>query len=261
MAERYFPGFDFIRFEPSKLKEITEVLHDGDDLSDYSVESFTLEESGDFPPIHEVEPELSVWKVDDLQVRFVSLLRSIDKQINHPRLTMSRMTMRFVSRDEMRPKTEEEKQMLIQRYGDYIVDGGVGDCTRNPNGTYSLRIGYAGCENSASLDEVLSVMGHEYGHTVGEQIEDPVLEELKAYAFANLVMRVFYGVRDYRVYQMDVSNVHETALFWLEQLLDRGVSEEEILAHLTMRRFGKSYPYDYLYSLNPKAQSKLKGKH
>lgn len=246
MGERYFPGFEFREFERPKPITFELVPVERTEIPNTPIGTITLDELTDSADDIIVEPEPQIWTPNELQREFATQLRQINRQIGYPRLTMSRRTMQFVTRDEMQPKTDEERQWLVQRYGDYITDGGAGDCTRNPDGSFTLRIGYAGQEDTASKDDVLSVMGHEYGHTFGNHIDDSVLEELKAYTFANLIMRHHYNVSKYRVYQMDVSTVHDTALFWLGQLLDKGVSEEAILSHLTGRRFGNSSPNDYL---------------
>lgn len=246
MAERYFPGFEFKKFEPPKPITFELVPVERTEIPNGPIETVTLGELTGFENDIVVEPESQVWTPRELQREFITQLGQIDRQIGYPRLTMRKRTMKFATRDEMRPKTDEERQWLVQRYGDYITDGGAGDCARNPNGTFTLRIGYAGQEDTASKDNVISVMAHEYGHTIGRHIDDAVLEELKAYTFTNLFMRHYYNVSEYCVYQVDVSSVHDTALFWLEQLLDNGISEEAILAHLTGKRFRQFYPNDYL---------------
>lgn len=246
MAERYFAGFEFKKFEPVKPFIITVPSErtETPSIPIRVVHVIDLVGSLNGPT---VEPEPDLWASNQLQREFVTQLDQIDRQIRYPRLTMHRRTMTFVTTDEMLPQTDEERQQLIQKYGgDYIADGGAGDCRRNPDGTFTMRIGFAGQEDTASKDEIFEVMGHEYGHTLGVTLEDPIFEELKAYTFANLLMKHYYDVDEYCVTQMDVSTVHDTAQFWLEQLLEKGISEEAILAHLTGRKFGKSYPKDYL---------------
>ena len=87
----------------------------------------------------------------------------------------------------MRPKTKAAEQDLIERYGEYILDSSVGDCTRHPD-----------------------------------------------------------NVDKHLVSQMTVETTHDTAIFWLEQLLENDITEEAILAHLTRRKFGGAHPNDYL---------------
>lgn len=255
MAERYFPGFEFRKFEQPKPNTFEFVPVERTEIPNTPIKTVTLDDLTGFADDIFVEPEPQIWTPRELQQEFVTKLGQIDKQIGCPRLTMRRRTIKFVTRDEMRPKTDEEREWLVQRYGDYATDGGEGACARNPDGTFTIRIGYAGQEDTASKDDVLGTMGHEYGHTLGKHIDDAVLEELKAYTFANLFMKHYYNVSEYRVYQMDVSTIHNTALFWLEQLLDREVCEEAILAHLTGKKFGNSSPNDYLNP--PRATSEV----
>lgn len=253
MSEKYFPGFEFRKFEQPKTFEIISIPYERKDEPLNPAETVRLpaktirldDLENDWGDI--TEPSLEVWNPNQVMQEFTRQLSFLDAQVVYPRLTMRRRTMKFVTSDEMLPQTDEDRQRLIQRYGDYGADGGAGDCKRFPNGTFTMRIGFAGQENSASKVDVLEVMSHEYGHTLGEYLDDPVLEELKAYTFANLLMRYFYNAKEiHRLYIMDESSVHDTATFWLEQLLDKGVSEEAVLAHLTGKRFGNSYANDYL---------------
>lgn len=251
MAERYFPGFAFKKSEPVKEAKIITIPYNGTANFSRPMEVIRLEDLfGDSESVVD-EPEPQLWTPSQLQKEFVAQLGKMDRQIRSPRLTMSRRTLTFVTPDEMIPKTDKEKQSLIQRYGNYVADGGIGDCMRNPDGTFTIRIGFAGQEDTVSKEDVLELMGHEYGHTLGEHLEDPIFEELKANAFANLFMRSYFNVSRYRIYQIDVSTIHDTAQFWLEQLLDKGINEEAILAHLTGNRFRKSYPNDYLDKIRP----------
>lgn len=246
MAERFFSGFEFRKFEPPKPPEAYIYRYKPTDALSTPVEkeivrlNDLIRGSPDIIDIVESEPE--VWTFNQLQQDFARQLSEIDRQTITPRLTMHNRTFKFVTRDEMRPKSDAERKRLVERYGDYIVDGRIGDCKRNADGTFELRIGFAGQENSASKESVLEMKAHEYGHSLGQHLEDTTLEELKAYTFENLFMRYYCNANEYRVSRMDALTIHDTASFWLEQLLDAGIKEEAILAHLTGERFGKYYP-------------------
>lgn len=204
-----------------------------------------------FSGIAEVEEELQPWKVDQVMITFLTQLKELDGQIRYPRLTMRKKTIIFVNFDDIQAKTDEERYRLANVYGDYIVDNVAGNHIRNPDGSHTIRIGFAGQENIKSKNDVLAVMSHEFGHGVGRKLEDPILEELKAETFANLFMKKIHGVKELKnCFIGKASNVHETALTWLSDLLDNGFSEEDILAHLTGKRFGSSYPKNYIKFLN-----------
>lgn len=249
MAEKFFSGFTFQEFKAREPEEITTVPYTGT-VFPVSSESITLadfvSDVGDLEELT-IEETSAEWNPGQIRQEFLKVLRDLDAKLGYPRLTMRRRSVQFVTKDEIRPQTEEEKQQLIEKYGgDYILDGITGDCTRNTDGSFTLRVGFKGEEEAVHHDDVLQTVAHEYGHTVGERLEDATLEELKAYTFENLVMREFYKASQYYPYVMDASTTHSIALFRLEQLLTRGIPEEAILAHVTGRRFGKCYPNDYL---------------
>ncbi len=181
------------------------------------------------------------WSEQDIQLRFAVILGKIAENVSHPSLTMHGRTFSFVDREKLRPQTEEERQQIIDTYGEYAIDGS-GDCRQNPDGTYLMRIGYHGLEDSSSEGEVLEVMAHEYGHTLGGFLKSPVLEELKAYAFDNLFMRIYYDNDQYLQPQIYTSTVHDDALLILGKFLNAGVSEELLIANLTQSPFGIYQP-------------------
>jgi hypothetical protein len=62
-------------------------------------------------------------------------------------------------------------------------------------------------------------------------------------------MRHYYNVTDFRSYTLDVSDIHENAIYRLSQLLDAGIKEEAILSHLINKPFGQFNPDSYLNAL------------
>ena len=146
----------------------------------------------------------------------------------------------------MHNRTEKEKEYLRERYGEYIVDGTAGECVTNDDGTYTLRINEQLLEQDPSGDTALEVLAHEYGHTLGESLENAVDEELKAYAFANLFMKHYLDVDYYSNFRFTTDTVHAESLYRLDLLTSHVGDPEILLAHLTGSRFGGHEPYDYL---------------
>lgn len=246
MSERYFAGLDFKEKEPSRSFEIITLPYELVDIPATSIETSNLDKiTLDLGELI-IDDKIKIWTPDQIIEEFSRQLAVIEREVNRPRLTMRGITIKFVTPLEMKPQNARRKLWLVQNYGTYIADGGDGDCSRNNDGSFFLRIGVAGQEHTRSKDDVLELMAHEFGHTLGKVLKPVTFEELKAYAFANLFMRYYYNVHEYRVYPMDVSNPHDTALYWLEQLLEQGISEEAILSHLIGKKFAMCSPYDYL---------------
>ena len=244
MPEQYFNGFSFQPFNEKPFTfKVSERVAETPLPDRIKPENIKLD---DLLEIWVTEELPTSWNPRRVRTEFKKQLAILSKQIDHP-LTLDGRRIRFVTPEQMRPKTEEQRQLLIDRYGEYIRDGGVGSCTRYIDGTFRLRIGYLR-EESISQDEVLETMAHEYGHSLGPFLDSAIFEELKAYAFSDLVMRQFYGVSELLYIQMTVSNVHETARFYLEQLIEHDIPPEAILAHLIGSVFGRYKPNDYLLS-------------
>lgn len=235
MAEVYFAGFKFQEYP----------YFDFPIISREPVSQITIEPADTIyfnPP--------SIFRGALVERVFVEKLASLSKQINQP-LTMQGRTFLFVPDEELLPKTKENKQDLIKKYGETIIENAAGDCTRHDDGTYTLRIGLdvAGMEE----DDVLNTMAHEYGHTLGKSIDVPIFEELKAYAFAHLFMRHHWEVDILHIIAIGRS-VHFKALDRVEQLQETGISIEAILAHLTGEVFAGYKPDDYRASLAAKLE-------
>lgn len=249
MTEAYFSGFKFKEFEECKpFVEISpeEIPHLKDSKVIGSIRVINLNDILGAESISNVEIDgIGVDVCDPLKAyhRFGELLKQLDTQIGYPRLTLNRRMIKIVPPAEMCPKTDEDIQWLLKRYGEYAIDGCAGDCTRLANGTFMLRIGLAG--EKVSESEAIETIAHEYGHTLSGDIEEPIIEELKAYAFEDYFMRKYHNVVANIYSLLDVSTVHKQALFRLMQLTERGICAESILAHLTGRRFGEYQPNDY----------------
>lgn len=174
---------------------------------------------------------------------FVRGLRSLGQEIGEP-LSIWKRSLRFVTRDQIQPKTEGYKQALIKIYGETLANGGGGDCGVNDNGTFLLRVVDEG-DSPSLIENRYSVAAHEYGHTLGEKfLDDPIFEELKAYSFEQLYMEhALRGIYD--IQPAFTVNVHNIALFILEQLDVARIPLEATIAHLTQRSFGGFQPDDY----------------
>lgn len=194
----------------------------------------------DQPSIPDIVPN---WNPEQLHQQFLQNLQMLSEKIGQG-LPIEDRYISFVPREEMRPETKEEQLALINTYGEYIKDGGVGDCARNDDGTFTIRIGYLGEETTTVEDAVIDTLAHEYGHTLGERLPSSIDEELKAYAFTNLFMRHFFeGI--YLMEPVEVSGVHEESLHRLNQLTNAGIPSEAILAQLIGESFGKYNPEAY----------------
>jgi len=125
--------------------------------------------------------------------------------------------------------------------------GGGGDCTRLEDGTYQLRVGGKD-EEFQGLAVVVDTAAHEYGHTLGETLDDAADEELKAYAFASLFQRRYECNTEYADVNSFLSSdsPHDVALHMLGELLRVGIPEGAIISHLIGEKLGKFNPTDYL---------------
>lgn len=257
MQDRYFSAFEFYENKPTPLRLVISPVTERIEIPKQVLPlDIIWEERCDDGGIMGIdletveEPEYS-WTRRNIQSAFRRQLAEIRHSIGEPSLTMRDRSLHFVSPRQMKPSTEKERKDLLDRYGEYMKDGGAGDCTRHDDGTFTLRVAF-GAKPPKLTDNEISIAAHEYGHTLGEQIEDPVTEELKADAFQILFMKHFYRVGSYLISPIP-DTVHEIALFRLEQLIITGkMPEEAIIAHLTEGPFGRFSPTDYLAYCNPR---------
>lgn len=190
-----------------------------------------------------IECSSEPWTAEYIVDIFPKHLKTVSRRIQQP-LTMNSRTLVIVTRDDLRPKTEQEKQGLRERYGEYIVEGGIGDCDRKSDGTFIMRVGYLGREKEVDIEEVLGVAAHEYGHTLGYDL-DPVNEELKADIMEYLIMNNYRKDIIYENFTFDDTTVHRQAMVRMEQLMEAGIPPQAILAHLIGENFGEFGPEDW----------------
>jgi len=243
MIERYLEGIDLPLLRTDVSPELTAVANRLPTVTGTirvpvigSVEDVTIIESP------------SGWDLEDVLVNYRTVLKSIETSLKITLPTDNRFIL-LVTPKELIPTNQEEKRKLVEKYGSHILDGIDGDCTRQGEG-FRIRLGYKGLEKSTPLNKVLEVLAHEYGHTLGERIDSPVWEELKAYAFQALFMRhysnVRYFIHGYFTHEVSSEEVHEIAEAMWALLITRGIKEEEILSHLIGGSFGPFQPKDYL---------------
>lgn len=243
MSEKYFPGFTFslprqeeILFIPSETKQSSFLTPHSMVLIDFS--KFD-EENIEFDEV--VESEVG-WEFSSVISDFNLVLSSMSTSSNY-HLTMENKSVQLVPPEDMLPKTERERSQLVQLYGTYILDGMAGSCRRNPDGSFDLKLGYAGLEEMSTKDDVLGVLAHEFGHTLGERLPDAIFEELKAYAFSIFFMRHYLQVDAiFDLSTLSPEKTHDIARHYLDVLLARNISEEAILAHLIDKDFGTHTP-------------------
>lgn len=231
MHERYFEGVEFRdelpsrNFSEEELQEIRKLF------SELEIES-----------IDDVKAPVGEWSTGSVSLEFVRILRKLEKKTGQL-LPLDGMNISYVRPEEMRPRSINERKYLVEQYGDYMRDGGSGDCMRLPGGRFDIRIAVVGREDELSRVTVLGLLGHEYGHTLGEHLEEPVLEELKADAFSALILSQANALDVSLGFEMD--NTHDKARYMLDFFTGIGISEPAIISHLIQTPFMGVYPDSY----------------
>ncbi len=201
-------------------------------------------------------PDLDI--VDYTEVNYLStrnlleILRDFEETLDRisqgtgEKLSMERRELLLVDLGDLKPKTKEEVKRLVKRYGKYVIDGGNGDCIKEDE-NFRLRVGVP--KTGSRKDLILDIAAHEYGHTLEPTLDSAIFEELKAFAFASLFERFYEGVVKSSYNDQGVKfrkdRPHTVARHKLTQLLQAGVPEEAIIAHLTGEKFGRFNPADY----------------
>lgn len=162
----------------------------------------------------------------------------------------------LVRREALVPDSEGERRKLKDKYGDNILDSIIGDNSKIEEERFISRIGYRDQEHVALPSEVMQVIAHEHGHTIGDLLP-PVWEEMKAYAFEGFFMSS-YLKKAWEIDGTDPKSLHEIARNRVAQLTQRGIAYLEILSHLAGYGFGEFDSRDY--SKHVGVRGKLRGK-
>jgi hypothetical protein len=255
MQSNYFPGFNFTvpfyKEEPGLEAFLVPVEVTPEEVArEGSLDLKVIEICVDDDPGITGDPRDIDVRIDyDLVPEFRELLAKVSCATSH-RFEMDRRELFLVSQKDLEPKTLEEENRLVDKYGEYMRKGGGGDCTRRSDGIFLLRVGMEPDEIS-TRSAVIEIAAHEYGHTLGKgYLSIQVFEELKAYAFASLCERVdletdntsFADPRS----DLHSDRVHDLAIHRLGELLRSGVPELAILSHLVGESVGGYNPKSYL---------------
>lgn len=237
---KYFEGINFTPL----VQEVPSEENRSNEYNDRSED--VTEENG------KIDVAETIWSRKKTIADFRDLIGNISG-ITGAELPLDDIAVFFVRKESLIPKDLSVRIRLSQRYGPYILDGIGGDCTsilsaKNSRYRFMLRIGAA--KSSETHEKVLERLSHEYGHTLGYIIKDPVFEEMQAYAFMALFMRYYTDVDQYLVDGVSPDRVHDVARHNVGLLQAKGVKEEEAIAHLIREPFGTYQPDDYKHHLN-----------
>lgn len=261
MKQEYFPGFTFTQpnysgdeSTDSPMRENFEIrliLVEMDYLSGRLVETLSLDDllrDDDMFQDQDIslEEDQPVRSVTEILPDFKRTLREVGQDIRY-RFTMRNRELLLVPREELKPKTEEEAQRLVEKYGEYMREGSGGGCTYLKRGKYRLRVAM---DDGGVLAKSTAVelAAHEFGHSLSRFLESVTFEELKAFAFASLCQQFYNGESYYMKARTDLhpDRPHDVARHYLGELLRSGVPEGAILSHLVGRRLGRFGSADYL---------------
>ena len=159
------------------------------------------------------------------------------------KLTMAGIDVKILKRKQL-IKTLEDPAGMEEIHGEAVLDGIVGNCVGNPEGGFRLNLVQGKTDHVVNTAKFRENLAHEYGHTLGgESHPDPMLEEIKAYAFQALFMTNYLGDTLYPRLEGTYKNLnHHVARNRLNQLYERGFPFGAIIAHITGKPFGYYRP-------------------
>ncbi len=195
-----------------------------------------------------------LWTRDSILDDFSYKVREIRE--SGIRIPLDGRSVFLVRRETLLPDNEDERRKLVEKYGAGILGTLIGDNARIEDGRFISRIGFRDQEHVVLPSEVMRVIAHEHGHTIGEQLPT-VWEEMKAYAFEGFFMSRYLG-QVYKIDGSDAESMHEIARNRVSQLTQRGIDYLEILAHLAEYGFGDFGPRDYAKHVGKRGR--LRGK-
>lgn len=249
-VQRFFPEIQFSPPAPVRSPQLIPVEKSFSfDLD--STQTIVLErEVGSLEPVPEPDqkiPELG-WTRRRLMTDYQDILGVISSRIGSTLPTANRY-VDIVSQDKLIPQNSAEEKFLIARYGPYILRTIIGRCVRLPEGRFKLKLGFKGQEENTTEDEAIAVLGHEYGHSLGDHTVQTVFEEMKADAFEALFMSIYLDTDIYCLDGDSPDNLHDVARHRVGLLQAKGIREEEMIAHIIGANFGEFKPDDYLKRL------------
>jgi hypothetical protein len=234
MRESYFSGLDW--GNPKSLEILPE----------------------DLEKVRTIFTDIGVETVDDLLssqervrfqpalVEFYATLQKMQDETGQP-FPRRALNIDIITPQQMSRHLSPQRDAMLQKYGRF-VSGSIAGCTEeNQYGGYDIKIAAVG-QNFSKAD-FLSVLGHEYGHTIpNKERVSAVLEEVKAEAFAGLVLSENYGF-SVNVGELDFRNPHQLARYMLEVLDSGGIPREAVISHITNDTFMGFPPDAYKYYL------------
>jgi len=237
-ASRYFPDISFEEISP--LTKSTPPLNTGIILPRTGNPS-TLDTLGF------ISPEVRLpWTPEQTSSAFQTTMKDVEGNLGIKLPTEGRR-IKFVPQQSLIPTDPGEKARYLHKYGPDILDKlPKGRPIRNSDGTFDILIADLSYDMTSTFESGLGTLAHEYGHTLGEELVNPILEEMKAETFKLIFLKTYKRIDTFNLdLSNEKSNIHHMARSRLIQLINRGVCEEAILAHLLGNNFGKFTPDDY----------------
>ncbi len=186
--------------------------------------------------------EVSLNYTKEILDDFKRTIARMEQDLDYP-LPMEDKQIIFEKRENLQASSYEEIIEEIKTYGKVISRAAV--CDRLKDGTFLIRQGISEKGSYLPKHLVLEYLSHEFGHTLGNCIEDVLDEELKAYTFASLFFKYYNGKSLYSTFtNKQKEDIHRRALRELGKILRAGISEETIISHLIKEKFGKAKPTD-----------------
>lgn len=176
---------------------------------------------------------------------FYATLQKLQDETGQP-FPRRALGIQFVTPLQMNRHLSSQREGILRKYGNY-VSGNIAGCTaENKYGGFDIKVASVG--QNYSRADLLSVLGHEYGHTIPNRGNvSSVLEEVKAEAFSGLVLAQNHGFTVNT--EFDFRNPHQLARYMLEVLDRGGIPREAVISHITNDTFMGFPPDAYQYYL------------
>lgn len=187
-----------------------------------------------------------VWSRRRVISEFRDTMGTISGLLKEP-LPLEDRAIFFVPKSTLIPKDPSARADLVSRYGSKILDDKIGDCTvidpqENSAYRFMIRVGVA--KTDYSHEGTLEVLAHEFGHTIGEFNKSTLLEEMKAFAFMALFMRIYTDTDHYLIDGLFPGRVHELAKHNIGIWQAQDIPEELMIARIIGQPFGRFNPLE-----------------